>query len=79
MEINMATKKKKSVDLESTKKKMDKEVSSLGLNYHKLIGLVILVLGIILLAVNLVRVLEAFVGLVLIYFGLKMIGYTIKI
>ncbi len=72
-------KRKKSVDLESTKAKVDKEVSSLGLNYHKLMGVILLVIGIILVAVNLVKVLEAFVGLVLVYFGLKMIGYTVKL
>jgi hypothetical protein len=72
-------KRKKSVDLESTKGKVDKEMSSLGLNYHKLLGVILLLIGIILVAVNVVRVLEAFVGLVLIYFGLKMVGYTVKL
>lgn len=72
-------KRKKTVDLESTKKGVDKEMSSLGLNYHKLMGIILLLIGIILVAVNLVKILEAFVGLVLVYFGLKMIGYTIKL
>jgi uncharacterized integral membrane protein len=71
--------RKKTVDVESTKEKVDKEMSSMGLTYQKVIGIIILIIGVVLLVVNLVHVLEAFVGLVLIYFGLRMFGYTIKL
>ena len=45
-------KEKKQVHLESTKKQVDKEVSSLGLNYHKIMGIILLLIGIVLVAVN---------------------------
>jgi hypothetical protein len=50
-----------------------------GLNYKKVAGIVITVVGVLLVLVNLTQVLIAFAGFVLVYFGLRLLGYTVKI
>lgn len=72
---NMPRKTKKTVDVKST---VDKEMASMGLTYKKAAGIIIAIIGAILVVLNLSGALMVFVGLVLIYFGLKVLGYNIK-
>jgi hypothetical protein len=80
----MATRRKtKNADsgnsLSKDKKKVEREMSRVGLNYRKVAGIILVLIGIVLVVLNLTGVLLAAVGLILIYFGLKIFGYTIKI
>ena len=81
----MATRKKskntnsEKNSLTSKTKKVEKELSKAGLNYKKVAGVILALIGIVLVVMNLTGVLLAAVGLVLIYFGLKIFGYNIKI
>jgi len=65
--------------LQADKKIVDKEMKKIGLNYHTLFGVILIILGAALVVLNLAGVLLAFVGLILIYFGLKVMGYTLPI
>jgi hypothetical protein len=81
----MATRKKskKASSTESTiaadKQKLEKEMSSVGLDYRKVAGIIIALLGVILLIMNLAGALLAVAGIVLIYFGIRIFGYNIKL
>lgn len=70
--------RKRSANLATTEKKVESEMSNVGLNYHKLGGLIIGIIGAILVVWNLEGVLLAFIGLVLIYFGLRLWGFKLK-
>ena len=71
--------RKKTVSIKSGKAKVEKSMASVGLNYRKLAGLIIAIIGLIVVVSNIWATLLLFVGLVLIYFGLKMIGYDLKL
>ena len=70
---------KKQIDLKSNKKKVDSELDKMGMNYETLVGAIIALIGIVLVVMNLGAVLMAFVGFVLIYFGMRMLGYEVKV
>jgi hypothetical protein len=59
-------------------RKADKELNKLGLNTRSLVAAVITLVGAFLLLSNLTGILLAFVGMVLIYFGLKMFGIHLR-
>ncbi len=50
-----------------------------NLNYRKIGGVVLAVVGALLVLANLSGLLYAFAGIVLIYFGLRLLGYNIKV
>ncbi len=64
-------------DMKAGKAKLDKTVADAGLDYKKVAGAIITIIGIVLVVLNLTAVLLAFVGFVLVYFGIKMLGYNI--
>ena len=64
-------------DIGAGRAKLDREMSKAGIDYKKLAGAIITIIGIILVVLNLTAVLLAFVGFVLVYFGIKMLGYNI--
>lgn len=66
-----------SSDIGAGRAKLDKEMSKAGIDYKKLAGAIITIIGIILVVLNLTAVLLAFVGFVLVYFGIKMLGYDV--
>jgi len=49
-----------------------------GLNYKKIGGVVLAVIGALLILANLSGLLQSIAGVVLIYFGLRLLGYHIK-
>ncbi len=59
-------------------RKADKELNKLGLNSRSLVAAVMTLVGAFLLLSNLTGILLAFVGMVLIYFGLKMFGIHLR-
>jgi len=63
----------------SGKAKIDKKMSKAGVDYKTVGGAIITIIGIVLIVFNISAVLMAVVGFVLVYFGLKLLGYTIKI
>lgn len=50
-----------------------------GVNYKKVAGIIIVVIGVLFVLANLYGILYAFAGFVLIYFGLRLLGYSIKL
>ena len=50
-----------------------------GVNYKKVAGIIVVVVGVLFVLFNLPAILYAFAGFVLIYFGLRLLGYHIKI
>ena len=61
------------------KQKIEKEMSTVGLDYRKVGGIIIALIGVILLIMNLTGALLAVAGIVLIYFGIRIFGYNIKL
>lgn len=72
-------KRKRTINAESGKQKLEGEMSKMGLNYKNVAGAILIVIGGVLVVTNLSGVLMAFAGLVLIYFGLRMVGYNLKL
>ncbi len=66
-------------DLRLNKAGVDRELKKDGLTYGAVAGAIILIIGVLLILFNLAQVLQAVIGLVLIYFGLKMLGYKITL
>ncbi len=64
-------------DFSAGRAKLDKEMSKAGIDYKKLAGAIITIIGVVLIVLNLTAVLLAFVGFVLVYFGIKMLGYNV--
>lgn len=71
--------KGKSNSVESEKKKIDKELSKRGLSYKTVAGAIIVIIGVLLVLFNIVPALYEIVGLVLVYFGLRLLGYNPKL
>ena len=74
-----ASRKSVSNIVAADKQKAEKELHKLGLNPRTLAALVLTIIGVLLVVWAIGGVLEAFVGLVLIYFGLKMFGFELKL
>jgi len=75
----MPKKNKKTIEAGKAKERVDKELSKRGWSYKTIAGAIIVIIGVALVLFNLTGVLLAFAGFVLIYFGLKTLGYTIKV
>lgn len=71
----MPTKKKGlERDIEVDRSKIDREVHKAGLTYTKIAAAIMVIIGALLVLFNIEGVVIAFVGFVLIYFGLRMLG-----
>lgn len=57
----------------------DKRLYKAGIDHKTIGGAIITIIGVVLVVFNLQAALLAFVGFVLIYFGLRLLGYNIKI
>lgn len=65
-------------ELARDKAAMEKEMHRAGLNYKKVAGIIIAIIGLLLVLFNLAAVLTAVVGLILIYVGIRIFGYKIN-
>jgi hypothetical protein len=74
-----APKEDASEKVKAGKQKVEKEMSKMGLNYRKVVAAIIIIIGALLIITNLSALLLAFIGFVLIYFGLKMLGYHLNL
>ncbi|MHB1830174.1 MAG: hypothetical protein ACYCO0_02165 [Candidatus Micrarchaeaceae archaeon] len=72
-------KRTKSRNMKLNKAGVDRELAKDGLTYGAVAGAIIFIIGALLILFNLAQVLQAVIGLVLIYFGLKMLGYKITL
>ncbi len=63
----------------SEKTKVDKELSKQGLDWKIIGGAAFTIIGALLILFNISALLMAIVGIVLIYFGVKLLGYNVRL